>query len=231
MVYGGVNRPFDFNLANPVGVWEISPSGNQETNALGLLEVWWRPRPGLVTYGAFLLDNTMVGEEGMAEGLTQYGAALGVQLPQAAPRLSLRADFSLLNSLAYRSRIHRLFYYTVESLGLGRDVADAITGSLQADWFLDTRLVLKPRLALQFRGEDDIREPWPADAFSGHDLLLVGQVETTLRPSLSGTWRVPRGELNWDAGLNFIHAEDHRRGGGWGVKGVARVQAAWRTRF
>lgn len=230
VVYGGKGRRIDLNLINPVGIYEISPSADAETNTLGALEVWWKPSTGLVTYGALLVDNTRVGEPGEAEGLTQWGLHLAAQFPQLAPELAARADFSLVNSLAYRSRVDRSFYYTFQGLSLGRDKADVITGSLQLDWLADGLLVWQPRLEVMWRGEDDIRRPWPSDAFRGHDLLLAGPVETTVRPSLAGVWRTRHSQLKWDAGVNWIKNRGNQPGG-WTAKIVGRVELTVHTRL
>lgn len=222
VIYGGVNRRVDLNLVNPVGVWEISPSGDAETNTLGLAEVWWRPGPGITLYGGLLVDNTRVGEEGEASGLTQWGSHFGVQLPALTPTVAVRADLAIANSLAYRSRVDRSYYYTFDGLGLGRDISDAVIASLQGTWFAGAKLVLKPRVGVMWRGEDDIRLPWPSNAFTGHDLLLVGTVETTVRPSLGGRWRLPYGEAAWDVGLNFVRNEGNAPRG-WRAKPVGRL--------
>ncbi len=240
VVYAGVGRKIDLNLTNPVGIYEISPSGDAETNTMGALEVWWRPRPRLVTYGALLIDNTRVGEPNEAEGLTQWGLHLAAQLPQVTPRLAARADFAIVNSLAYRSRVDRSFFYTFQGLSLGRDKSDAVIGSVQLDWLgasgrrgagawlAPGLLVLKPRLQVMWRGEDDVRKPWPENAFTGHDLLLVGKVETTVRPSLAGRWVSRHGELQWDLGMNWIKNLGHQESG-WQGKFVGRVQLSVRT--
>jgi hypothetical protein len=248
VVYAGVGRKLDLNLTNPVGIYEISPSADAETNTLGALEVWWRPGRGLVTYGALLIDNTRVGEPNEAEGLTQWGLHLAAQLPQVAPRLAARADFSIVNSLAYRSRVDRSFFYTFQGLSLGRDKSDAVIGSIQLAWLSGSDqgassqrlggvpwlgpalMVLEPQLQVMWRGEDDIRNPWPDNAFSGHDLLLVGQVETTVRPSLAGRWVSRHGELKWDLGVNWIKNLGNRPNG-WQARLVGRVQLSVRTRL
>ena len=218
VVYGGVNRRLDLNLTNPVGIWEISPSGGAEANTLGLAEVWWRPRAGMVTYFGFLVDNTRVGEVNEASGFTQWGAHLSVHFPAVTPALGLRGDVAVANSLAYRSRIDRAFYYAFDGLGLGRDKADAIVASVQADWFVGAQGVLRPRLDVQWKGQDDLRQDWPLDAFTGHDLMLNGTVETTVRPSIAGRLRLPRGEVRWDGGVNLI-------------KNQANLPTDWKAKF
>lgn len=229
VIYGGVNRRMDLNLTNPVGVWEISAAQpGAERNTLGLVELWWRPVAGFVTYGAFLLDNTMVGGDA-ASVLTQWGAHVGVQMPQLYPTLGLRADLALLNSLAYRSRNGRVEYYAFQGLSLGRDMSDAVAASVSGDWFVKDRLVVRPQLQVVWRGADDIRLPWPTDGFN-HDMLFVGTTETTLRPSGAGRLRLRYGELEWDAGVNLIKNEDNAVQG-WKARFVGRVQLTLRTRF
>ncbi len=233
VVYGGENRRIDFNLTNPVGIWEISGSSEgRERNALGLAEVWLRIFDDLVTYGAFLVDNTSVGDEelGKKEGFNQYAAALGLQLPNLASNLALRGDFTLVSSLAYRSRVDFFEYYALDKIGLAHDKTDAIVVSVQGDWFARSGLIIRPRLDLMWKGEDELTDPWPEDALTGHDLLLVGEIEKTVRPSIGGRWHLPRGELSWDLGLNFVKNQSNLPTG-WRVKGVGRVQLELRQIF
>ena len=233
VVFGGLNRRIDFNLINPVGVWEISGSSEgHERNALGLAEFWWRIFDDLVTYGAFMVDNTSVGDEeqGRKEGFNQYAAALGVQLPSLRSNLALRGDVTVVNSLAYRSRVDFFEYYALDNIGLAQDKTDAIVVSLQADWFPRSRLLLRPRLDLMWKGEDDITDAFPADAFTEHDFLLVGTIEKTIRPSLGGRLHLPYGELRWDLGLNFVK-NDENEPRDWRVIGVGRIEAELRQRL
>lgn len=239
VVYGGENRRVDFNLTNPVGVWEISGSSRgRERNALGLGEVWWRPIPQLLAYGAFMVDNTSVGDEGKSEGFTQYAAAFSVQLPQVMPALALRGDLRIVSALAYRSRVAFYEYYWIDKLGLAQDLTDAITVSLGATWFARPGLALKPRLQLLWSGEDDLRDAFPEGAFFGRDLLLVGVIERTIRPSLGGRWALSRGDLpwdlrlevDWDLGVNFVKNEGNQVSD-WDAKGVGRVVLRARRLF
>ncbi len=234
VVFGGENRRIDFNLINPVGIWEISGSSEgRERNALGLAEVWWRPSPDIVTYGAFLVDNTAIpndGDDQRTSGINQYAAALGIQLPAFKPNLALRSDLTVVNALAYRSRVDFWEYYALDDIGLAHDKTDAIVLSLQGDWFPRPGWILVPRLDIMWKGEDDLRQPFPDDAFTGRDLLLVGTIEHTVRTSLGGRWHTPRGQVRWDAGLNFVK-NDGNVEGDWRVIGVARIHAEIRLRF
>ncbi len=233
VIFGGENRRIDFNVINPVGVWEISGSSEaRERNALGMLEVWWRIYDDLVTYGAFMVDNTSVGDEelGKKSGFNQYAAAFSVQLPALGSNLGLRGDLTIVNSLAYRSRVDPYEFYAIDNIGLGHDRTDAVVVSLQADWYPRPRLILKPRLDLMWKGEDDITDPWPEDAFTGHDLLLVGTVEKTVRPSLGGRWHSSWSELRWDLGVNLVKNEGNVPRD-WRLKGVGRIELEFRRRF
>ncbi len=230
VVYGGVNRRLDFSFTNPVGVWEISGTGyDPQRNTLGSADVWWRPRPWLVTHGSFLLDNTMVGVDSAA-ALTQWGARFGVALPALTPTLGIRADIVLVNSLAYRSQRGRFENYTYQGLGLGQDKADVVLLTLAGDWIPARRVVLHPQVQVMWKGSDDIRSPWPPESFYGHDNLLVGLAETTVRPAVGGRWHLPHADLEWDAGLNLIRNEGNVPAG-WKVKGVGRLVMSLRTAF
>ncbi len=242
VVWGGPNRRIDFNLVNPVGVWEVSGSSEgRERNALGMAELWWRPWRSLVTYGAFMVDNTSVGDEeqGKESGINQYAAALGVQLPGLAPRWALRGDLTVVNSLAYRSRVDFWEYYTLNDIGLAQDRTDVILVSLQGDWYARPGLIVSPRLDLMWKGEEDLRDAFPDDAFTRPDNLLQGIIEKTVRPAVAGRWFVTPGgfpwrsvtaEVVWDLGVNIVQNEDHVDSD-WGAEFVGRVTADLRYRF
>ena len=220
-------------MINPIGIWEISGalSGKSERNNLGFAEAWWRPYPGLLTYGSFVVDNTSVGDEGKGSGFTQYAGALGLHFPFITQSLSARLDFSVVSALAYRSRVAFFEYYTFDGLGLARDKTDVILLDAKAQWFALKGLFLEPGIEFQWKGEDNITDPFPDDAFTGRDKLLVGTVETTVRPVLDGRWHFPRTsspwrglslELAFDAGLNVVKNKDHSNAG-WKADFVGSV--------
>lgn len=231
VIYGGPGRRLELGLVSPVTVWEVSGgSGTGERNTLGGADLWWRPLRGLVLFGAIMVDNTRVGDPGLKQGLTQWATALGVQLPGLTPRLGLRADLSIVNSLAYRSRIGDVEAYAFNGIGLGRDKTDAIVVSLRGDWFAAARLVVRPQIHLQWKGEDDLRSAWPDSAFSTHPDLLVGQAERTIRPAIAGRWRIGPADIQWDWGVNLIADANHVPGVGE-TRFEGRIQAVIRKRF
>jgi hypothetical protein len=237
VVYGGANRRIDLSVTNPVGVWEISAGragSGGAVNALGMAEVWWRPFSNLVSYGVFMVDNTNVGDEGIDHGLGQYAWGVGVQMPAALPSLGLRADLSVVSSLAYRSRVAFFEYYAVGEpgwgIGFAHDRVDAVVLNLQGDWFLLPELLIRPQLLVMRKGEADLTDPWPDDAFTGYPKLLVGVVETTLRPAVGGQWRFPYGDFKWDLGVNLIDNRDHTERD-WVAEVVGRALFEIRVRF
>jgi hypothetical protein len=231
VIWGGEGAKLDFNIINPIGIWEINPqSGTAQRNTLGLVELWWRPFGNLITHGSLLVDNTRVGEEGEKGGLTQYAAAFGVQIPRITPTFALRGDFSVVSSLAYRSRIGDVEYYAVDGIGLAHDLTDALTYRLTGDWLVSPHVFLNPGVTVMRRGTANLRQAWPEDAFTTYDPLLVGTVETTIRPALGGQIRFPYGEVTWDAGINFVKNVDNMDGN-WETKGVANTRIMLRKRF
>ena len=81
-----------------------------------------------------------------------------------------------------------------------------------------------------WKGEDDLTDDWPDDAFTGRDRILVGTVEKTIRPSLRGRWSRPHVDARWDLGLNLVKNQDHVTRD-WEVEFVGMVWAEARVRF
>ncbi|MDH3571312.1 MAG: hypothetical protein OER89_14180, partial [Gemmatimonadota bacterium] len=141
--------------------------------------------------------------------------------------LSVRADLSVINSLAYRSRIGPFEAYTLNGISYGHDKTGAIVLSLGGDWFARRGLVLKPRLDVMWKGDADVTDPWPADAFSTYPGILPGLAETTVRPALLGRARWWWADIEWDLGLNLVKNKDNLSAG-WDLEGVGRLQVVFR---
>ena len=215
-LHGGPGRTLDWLLVNPLGVWQINKQ-EDDYNRVGQLDVWWRPKFGAL-FGSLLVDAT--NQEGSC---CQMGGSLGFELSHLAPQLNVRANFSAIQSLAYRTRLP-WEEYSVERIGIGWDKSDLYLLTAEVDWFARPGLLLRPRLDLQIKGEGDFRElrPDPTDNpdFPTGDLsefprILLGQSETTIRPALRGYWI--GGEkwqirLDWDLGLSFIQDYHHTAG-------------------
>jgi hypothetical protein len=230
-IWGGPNARLDLAFVNPVGIWEISGRGEQtdtERNTVGLAEVWWRPWQWIALYGGLLIDNTRVGEGG-ASGFTQWGTTIGVQLPQLAPSWSAGTWLSIVNSLAYRSRIGLPEYYMLDNIGLARDKTDVVLVHAEAEWFGPHGLILKPTLDFMWKGEANLTDPWPDNAFTDYPLLLVGVVEKTIRPALAGRWNFGWGSKRqwtvdgiWDLGVNIVKNDAHVVSD-WGAEFVGKI--------
>ncbi|HSM09615.1 MAG TPA: hypothetical protein VLA33_11475 [Gemmatimonadota bacterium] len=202
-LHGGPDGRFRFELANPVGIWQLALDDEDVAyNKVGQLDAWWRAARGVTLNGSLLADAT-----GGGQSCCQMGGSLGVELTRLAPGLRVGAQFSAVESLTYRT-FRPWEEYSIDGVGLGWDKSDLRLVSLEADWFASPSLVLSPRLDFQRRGEGDFRQPRPPPSeLTDQPDILSGIVETTVRPALGGRW-TPAGRLRitaeWDAGVSLI---------------------------
>lgn len=211
VLHGGPDGRFRFELANPVGIWQIAvDDGEVAHNKVGQVDAWWRATDGLVLTGSLLADAT--NQEGSC---CQMGGTLGLELTRLAPGLRLGGQVTAIQSLAYRTALP-WEEYSIDGVGLGWDKSDLVLASLEADWFAAPGLVLSPRFDLQRKGEGDFRQLRPPnDELADQPRILSGTVETTLRPALGGRWasdglggrsgaRAFRVIAEWDLGMSVI---------------------------
>ena len=102
-----------------------------------------------------------------------------------------------------------------------------IVAAFQGDWFIGTGLVLKPRVDIMWKGQDNITDPWPDNAFVDYPGILVGTVSNSIRPALLGRWRAWYADIEWDLGLNFIKNRGNQTSD-WELEPTARVAAVLR---
>lgn len=205
-VHGGPGQGLDWRLVNPLTIWQFS--GDEEDtpyNKIGQVDAWWHAGRGLNLFGSLLADAT--NRDGSC---CQMGGSLGFEIPSLLSGWMLRGTFSAIQSLAYRTELP-WEEYSVERIGLGWDKADLYLVRLEASVLPLAGLWLAPRLEVQVRGEGDFRELRPpGDELADYPRILVGQSETTVRPSIAGRWRSGGRfpvEIDWDLGLNLVR--DH----------------------
>jgi len=211
VLHGGPDGRFRFALVNPISVWQIAvDEAEAPHNKLGQVDVWWRATDGLALNGSVLADAT--NREGSC---CQLGGSVGLELTRLAPGLRVGAQFTAIQSLAYRTA-RPWEEYSLDGVGLGWDKSDFWLASLGADWFATPMLRLSPRIDLQRKGEGDFRQlrPPPED-LPDQPRILSGIVETTIRPALGGQWRRP-GTIDiaaeWDVGVSLITDYAHLAG-------------------
>jgi len=225
VTFGGVNRSFDFRMANPLSVWVVGGfgiswlEGPNANNNFTELSLRWSPGSWLVSYLGLMIDEMPGGGTPLAHGLQ-----LGLRFPRLGPTTALRLDYSQLGAVTYRS-IRPYERFAFRDIGIGRDLADHDLLSATLDWMPGSRLMVSPTVHLLRRGEGDFRDPWPADADANGPVLFVGQVETTLRAAVRGQWRSgPRALVEWDLGENLRWNADH-------TPGLHRAQFVARARL
>jgi hypothetical protein len=222
-VHGGPGKGLDWRLVNPLTIWQFS--GDEEKtpyNKIGQVDLWWHAGRGLNLFGSLLADAT--NREGSC---CQMGGSLGFELPSLLPGWMLRGSFGAIQSLAYRTELP-WEEYSVERLGIGWDKADLYLARLEASGIPLAGLWLAPRVEVQVRGEGDFRQLRPpGEELPDFPRILVGQSETTVRPSVAGFWRTGGRfpvELHWDLGLNLVR--DYRNvAGDDRTEPVGRIEA------
>jgi hypothetical protein len=219
----------ELSLLNPFLVYHAEQMNGPDltANTLGTIEIAWRPRPGLLTYVEFLLDDYQFDKEEPGDlEPNEIGGLIGIEM----------ADFVIDNSQAGLELVaitNRTYKTLTESewwlhrndpIGyeLGSDLF-RVYGWLQV-WLHEFSWV---ELSLDYlqRGEGEMDQPWdsPWDSYTVEEGYTepfpTGEVETSITPKLDIHWiKVPYFELNGEVGYRMIRNEDHvigEEGGGW----------------
>jgi len=135
MLYGGVNRPWEWNYLNPLlpYYWEQLDSGIND-NPLWNLEFSWRPRRDLELYGELMLDDFQIDFKSEAQ---QIGFSSGVAWSGLADgRLFINMEYERINTYVYgQDYPHNRYQHfrdsiRQEAIGIGSNLgtdADRIT--------------------------------------------------------------------------------------------------------
>lgn len=95
--------------------------------------------------------------------------------------------------------------------GIGTQFSDFVLIGSTLHWLSIPGWRISPGVDFLMQGEQDIRAPFPHHTEA--DLILVGQVETTVRPFLQVDALLAMGlDLSADIGVTFISDEDHVAG-------------------
>ena len=237
MVYGGVNRPWEWNYLNPIlpYYWEQLNNGIND-NPLWNLEFSWRPRRGIEFYGEFMVDDFQVDfksepqQVGFSSGLAWSGLA--------ASRLFINMEYERVNTLVYgqdyphNRYVHFSDFLHQEAIGIGSDLgtdADRIT--FRPRWHQSAFLDFTGLLEVVRNGEDRIDYPQSTPEPKGVK-FPSGVVQNRLTAGLGGHLQAG-GNLILDVSTGYQHVTNAGNKPGVDLAGVffrARLVALiWKT--
>ena len=229
-------------LLNPLQIYHAEQMNGPDltANTLGTIEIVWRPRPGLLAYSEFLLDDYQFDKEEPGDmEPNEIGGQMGIEV----------ADLMINNSqagvelVAITNRTYKTptgsewWLHRNDPMGyeLGSDLFRVYTW-LQV-WLHGFSWVEFSLDYLQ-RGEGELDVPWDSP-WEGYTVVEgysepfpTGVVETTITPKLAFHWiKVPHVEVHGVAGYRMISNEDHiqgQDGGGWFFSITLGANLGWK---
>ncbi len=229
-------------LLNPLQVYHAEQMNGPDLNAntLGSIEITWRPRPGLIAYGEFLLDDYQFDKEEPGDlEPNEIGGLMGIEVTD----LMINNSQAGVELVAITNRTYKTptgsewWLHRNDPMGyeLGSDLF-RMYGWLQV-WLHDFSWVEFSLDYLQ-RGEGELDVPWdsPWDAYTVEEgysePFPTGVVETTITPKLAFHWiKVPHVEIHGEAGYRMISNEDHiqgQDGDGWFFSITLATNLGWK---
>jgi hypothetical protein len=229
-------------LLNPLQVYHAEQMNGPDltANTLGSIEFTWRPRPGLIAFGEFLLDDYQFDKEEPGDlEPNEIGGLMGIEVTdlminnsQAGVELVAITNRTYKTPTGSEWWLHRNGPMGYE---LGSDLF-RMYGWLQV-WLHDFSWVEFSLDYLQ-RGEGELDVPWdsPWDAYTVEEgysePFPTGVVETTITPKLAFHWiKVPHVEIHGEAGYRMISNEDHiqgQDGDGWFFSITLATNLGWK---
>ncbi len=220
VIYGGVARGFQPNLANPVSPAFLAQySDGDKINVAFGADALWRARNGVMVAGQIYLDDFQIDKCELCGEPPGIGVTLTADGVPLAGGTRGFASYTRVTSLTYRAP-DRFERYTSRTVGLGQRNSDF--DELKAGVDIGPLLPAPVRVYVAYRrqGAGDYREQYPAvNQRNSWPTIFEGVVVKTLRVAASAAMRVGMGtELSADVGVNRSDND-------------LRVTGASRTRF
>jgi hypothetical protein len=212
MVFGGFDRPWQWNYMNPVlpYYWE-QLNNDTNDNPLWDFELSWRISDGFQVYGEWMIDDFQIDFESEPQ---QIGVLAGlIWIPPAFDgRVTLNAEYQRINTFVYGQGQpwNRYVHYRDlegELIGIGSNLgtdADRIT--VLPLYHLSRHVDLTGRLDYVRRGENHISDPQESGVPKGVP-FPSGVVERVLRVG-AGTRVNYRGRIVADATVGYYQVEN-----------------------
>lgn len=213
MVFGGFDRPWQWNYMNPVlpYYWE-QLNNDTNDNPLWNFELSWRIVDGLLAYGEWMIDDFQIDFESEPQQIGVLAGCLWIP-HQLNGRVTLNGEYQRINTFVYGQGQpwNRYFHYrdvNGEVIGIGSILgtdADRITiiPLVHVNSFVD----LVTRFEYVRRGENRIADPQQSGVPKGIP-FPSGIVERDLRIG-AGTQIRWRGQIVADAMVGYYHMANH----------------------
>lgn len=178
----------DFAYLNPIVPWyPIQWNERDDDNAFLSFDAAWKPFPGLLLYGEFLIDDIQYQLEYDRPNKLGYTAGITTAFPVAG--LAATLEYTRIDRYVYSQRElynYYLHHGLIIGSGLGPD-ADRI--SLSTGTSILFPLLAKVTVSHTRHGEGSIEDGWPEGLESGA-VFPSGVVEYTTDASLFLSWYI-----------------------------------------
>lgn len=210
-IYSGPSSSLSLKYLNPVNpftfVVDNTPKNDDNNGFLsGLL---WVQFKRLTLQGQFMVDDIRLQPNAGPETIT---FALTGSATYALPKADLKLSLETVTARAYNAP-QTEGQYIYLNRGLATQFSDYIHTSLSLEFYMDHRapgLRFGPKMDMLLQGERDMRQPFPINSESIHN-LLDGDVERIVRGSITLTYQ----PMHWwwitvDGGYN-VNRDDQNR--------------------
>ena len=128
----------------------------------------------------------------------------------------MRASFTAVSSLTYRSPQGPDFTLALRGIGLGHNFAGYTRATVSGSWMPAPATLLEPEITWLRQGESSIRDPVPPGADASYPFLFAGTIENIWRAAIGGRWSAADGriETGGNVGIHFVSNAGHVQGDG-----------------
>lgn len=214
IVFAGPGRGLDPWFANVatlglLGQYDEDSRGNFQ---LGL-DLRVRPERWPAFYGSLMIDDIQVDRDRLTDQEpTAYALTVGA-VGTAPFGGRWTASYTRVSFLAYRTP-NPAEAVMRRRVGLARNFSDYEEATLEGEWLLLPRVLVRPQVALLRQGEGDFRQPYPDPVdFPTTPSIFAGVVERTVRAALAGDAVLGRRlSATFDVGVHRVDEARHVSG-------------------
>lgn len=213
VIYSGGNSGFSLKYLNPLHAYTFvtdnNPKNDENNLLLGLM--LWGQWQGFTVNTQLMIDDLQV--ESVNEK-NNFAFTSSLYKAELFGNMDLGIEFEAVSHQAYVSEQPEGRYVYLKK-GLATQFNDYILSSVYANIYGGSGLTFTPRVQWLLQGEQTINQPQVKTRPDGSaiDLILTGNEEQTIRPSVSVRFQSSTSFwIEGNAGANFVSDVDHQAG-------------------